>query len=179
MKCSLIKLLLVGGFLLVLVGGAELHEGDSVSQAEPFIPTNTGLDFNQVEVFVHTEHEFWGPLVQHTIGQLTKAGLIDVERRKVTKKTVTLELTLDPIPLDQVCPGKVMYVKKLELWETVHPERNPRITARSVTWSEAPTSPDVTNRLTIEQLKADADGYLANFIATYKLGKRIEQPQGR
>ena len=108
--------------------------------------------------------------------QFTKAGLSQPDQSRPTNDAIaTLMLTLDTIPLDESCPGKALYVQKLELWEKVIPARNSNISVPSVTWSYAMPIPIIVDRVSIEQLETDLDRHLFEFIRSYKMGNSTKK----
>ena len=158
-------------FQLTPLGEAYLANSEVTNPGERMIPTVTGLDFDKVELFVAVPSEFTDRLYGRAVKKLSEAGLYKASNGKANaEKIATLRLELDTIPLDEKCRGKVMYVKKLELWEKVFPERNPGISASAVTWSYAAPIPVIVDRVSVEQLEADLDKYIFEFITAYKMG---------
>lgn len=171
------KLRLVVTLLLLCVcEDASLTESRSADLGERMIPTVTGLDFEKVQLFIDSRPEFTDRFYARAISQLTKAGLLKGDRsKKALEKSATLMLTLDPRPLDGACPSKVMYVKKLELWEKVYPARNEGISMPAVTWSYGLDIPVITDNVSLDQLEADLDRFLFEFIRAYKMGNPGKQ----
>jgi hypothetical protein len=157
-------------FLLAQFGGTFYQESLGAPLGDKMIPTVSGLDFDKVSFSIDTVPEFTDQLYARALKQLMNAGLYRGEKKgSSSEKTASLILRLDPIPIEN-CPGRFMYVSKLELWETVIPERNSKITVQSVTWSYGLSIPTIIYDVPFEQLQADLDRYLFEFIRAYKMG---------
>ena len=102
--------------LLLLIGIGYFEEAKSTTQEERMIPSVAGLEFDKVGFFVSVPPEYMDRLYARAMKQFTKAGLSQPDQSRPTNDAIaTLMLTLDTIPLDESCPGKVLYVQKLEL----------------------------------------------------------------
>ena len=162
--------------LLLLIGIGCFEEAKSTTQEERMIPSVAGLEFDKVGFFVSGPPEYMDRLYARAMKQFTKAGLSQPDQSRPTNDAIaTLMLTLDTIPLDESCPGKVLYVQKLELWEKVIPARNSNISVPSVTWSYAMPIPIIVDRVSIEQLETDLDRHLFEFIRSYKMGNSTKK----
>jgi hypothetical protein len=170
LKWGLLSLMAI--FFLIFDGGIALSDSLKSIEADDMIPTTRGLNFDKITFLVLTEPRFRERLRLRAIGQLTKAGIYNKKNEAIlnSEKLGTLRLTLETRPLNEECTGKFMYKENLELWETVHPERNPSLRVHSVTWSYGLATPAVVDKVTIEQLEADLDKLIFEFIRAYKMG---------
>jgi len=106
------------------------------------------------------------PLYSRAMELASKEG-IKLAFRPNAKTPATLTLTLDSRPLDEVCPGKVLYEASLELVEEVKIRRNSSVYLWTTTWSRR--NVQVTEPVSTNKLEADMNGLLGQFIASYKL----------
>jgi hypothetical protein len=68
-----------------------------------------------------------------------------------------LVLTLDPIPLSDGSPEKVLYDKKIELRDDGIIKRDPGLHLEAVNWGFAPSRPQLVPMVAPETLFADVD----------------------
>ena len=68
-----------------------------------------------------------------------------------------LVLTLDPIPLSDGSPEKVLYDKKIELRDDGIIKRDPGLHLVAVNWGFAPSRPQLVPMVAPETLFADVD----------------------
>ncbi len=169
--------LAIGMMVLMSVSIAYSSEGGKVLRKglQPLIPTVSKLDIGKVAFFLRTKPEFHERLHARALDKLTKSGLYPIGSRKSApgpprEPIATLTLTLKPEPLDEICPGKVLYETKLVLEEHVVIERNPEIRLLSITWSYAASRPAIRGPVTIEELETDLHQFLQEFIIAYKMG---------
>ena len=168
------KWLFVSFITTFLVAATEYNSYTSQDTplGEKMIPTVSGLDFNKVSFWVDTQPEYTEKLMSFGIKKLTEAGLYTKPYDSVphSERLAALILTLNPISIGEKSPGKVLYIQKLELWEDVSPVRNTKLTVQSVTWSYGLPIPIIKDRVTINELEADADRLLSEFIRSYRMG---------
>ena len=90
-----------------------------------------------------------------------------------------LKLTIDLVDLGKegvipqlgkTCPGKYLYLRKLELWEDVTVDRLPKFRFRVVTWSRTLPLPIIVDSTIQEQLNNDAERLLKEFAADFIQG---------
>lgn len=72
--------------------------------------------------------------------------------------------------LGKTCPGKNLYMQKLELWEMLFVKRNPEQQVYGVTWQRSVPLPVILDDVPIERLEADLDRLIGEFIDDYKAG---------
>jgi hypothetical protein len=171
------RLLCKIGLVVIFVLLVDPNSEEQVLRAEIGVPTVTGLSFDDVEFVLWTEYEYHDRLYARAIERFKEAGLYNKTDGIKTpqEKAPELVLRLESAPFGEVCPGKIMYVEKLELWERVRPVRNPQISSWSVTWSFGLPTPSITDKVTIEQLEADLDRLIKEFIIAYKMGNPIKK----
>lgn len=163
------------GLLLFL--GKEVH-------AE--YPRLVNLDLSQVEFVmspIGDDKETYNQLSAHAVKTLTQAGLhlhsdyspstSDLRPNlRVSLQIFDLSDTGAIPHLGKTCPGKWLYMQKIELWEYVFTKRNPDYPVWTVTWGRAIPLPIVDGKPTIESLENALDRYLGEFIADYKQANR-------
>lgn len=168
------KGVIILSMVLVAQGGFAISDDSGqVIQERKLIPTVENLNFDMVSFSLWTKHEFHERLYDRAIKKLSESGLYKKTRgaEASSDKNIILKLILRPIPLEEACPEKVLYVKNLELIEEVVPKRNPKILIPFVvTWSYGLPTPYITDDVSIDQLEADLDALLNVFIMSYKMG---------
>lgn len=86
-----------------------------------------------------------------------------------------LKFTLNPVPLGDICPAKVLYAPSVFLIEPVIVPRNGEV-MQDVTWS-AETAPQARPPLTAEELEQDLDLLISRFLEAYRLANPARRPQ--
>lgn len=74
--------------------------------------------------------------------------------------------------LEKTCPGKYLYIRKLELWEDVGVSRIGSRQLRAVTWSRDFPLPAIIEKISEEQLQSDAERLIEEFALDYRQGNR-------
>lgn len=130
------------------------------------------LDFDKVDFWLVSDSEFRKRLSSLATEKLTSAGLYTKPYQGVpsSERIAVLKMTLNSYPLSEDISRKVMYQRRLELWETVVPVRNPDLKIDSVTWSYGPSRPEIRDPITLPELEEDLDRYLSEFIRSYRMG---------
>jgi hypothetical protein len=133
------------------------------------VPITRNLDLNQVQLVVVAAPEFKERLYDRAMRLFAKAELIlpPLDQR-YSPLAVTLKLTLKTTPLDDTCPGNVLYEPSLALIEQVIVPRNSEV-MHDITWLTGAGS-QARAPVSVEELEADLDGLVQTFIANYKLG---------
>jgi hypothetical protein len=72
--------------------------------------------------------------------------------------------------LEKACPGKYLYLRKLELWEDVRVNRIGDRPLRAVTWSRGFPLPVIVENVSEEQLQTDAERLIQEFALDYRQG---------
>jgi hypothetical protein len=149
--------------------------------AQYFVLTN--LDARQID-FELSPGAPWGAsdrLFQRASKKLKEAGFLEALSRSAQREQfkTRLVLSLDVKDLGQdgvfpflgkTCPGKKIYMQKLELWETFIVKRNPQDQVYGVTWQRSVPLPVILDDVPIERLEADLDRLIGEFIDDYKAG---------
>lgn len=125
------------------------------------------LDFSKVALRVRTQPQFEAAVRERALTRLREHDLKPVDHSYHGPVEAVLVLTIDPIPLEGVCAGKILYDTKLELEDDVSIRRDPHLVMQRVTWSYAPGHPDVVDKVSLESLLSDVDRYIRQFIASY------------
>ncbi|MHB8481377.1 MAG: hypothetical protein ACYDBV_01365 [Nitrospiria bacterium] len=132
------------------------------------VPAVSGIDFSKVEIWVDTRPEYFTILLQYVREQLAKAGIYKPEQARV-EKTAKLTVILNPIPLGHACSDKIMYISGIEFEEELTiPRKTGDTYGRAFTWGTRIPYPQARNKMTLEDLKKDADGLVAIFIQSYR-----------
>lgn len=168
------SLIILVVFLLTFVVGTTVKTSKGAATDEKIVSTVSGLDFDKVAFLIITRPEFRERLNKRADDQLTKAGLLKPNRTGPNpERPAALILTLNPISLDEISPGKIMYVQKIELWEEISPLRNPEVHFQGITWSYGNSNPTITDKVTVGQLEDDLDRFMSEFIRSYKMGRSV------
>ena len=145
-----------------------------IPTADWMIPTIAGLDFTKVSFVVFAPREFRDRLQERAEKQLeAELGPTDINAETVG----TLILNLNCLP--SVIAGHKIFQcnRKLEFEERVVAVRNlemgegNRPWAWATTWAYHATMPDIRESISIEELEAEADKFIEQFITAYKLGR--------
>lgn len=76
-----------------------------------------------------------------------------------------------PLPdMGNTCPGKWLYMQKIEMWEDVYTQRNPHTRIWTISWQRIVPYPIIVDSIPMERLEADVDSLIGEFIADYKQG---------
>jgi len=123
-----------------------------------------GLRSDQLQISI-TAGRFSQSLTTQALQQFSDAGLALSPSRDQHGQT-TLGVELIQQPLEDRCPGKVLYESGLYLVEQIQLTRNPRISIWSDTWLRETTL--VVAPRSQEQLESDQDALLRQFIDSLK-----------
>jgi hypothetical protein len=127
-------------------------------------PTLKGLRSDQLQISV-SAGRFSHTLTTRALQQFNNAGLA-LSTGKHHNGRLTLGVELIQQPLEDRCPGKVLYESGLYLVEHIQLTRNPRISIWSDTWLRETTQ--VVAPRSQEQLESDQDALLRQFINSLK-----------
>lgn len=153
--------------------GWQLHKPPRAEPSIPVIPDtqdtrtdsslkNLAVSRLSLSVMAGREAE---SLRTRAIHQLTEAGLpVSAERRGHTAVTVSIELFQRP--LDDHCPGRVLYEQGLYLVEQVRIQRNPQVSIWSDTWLREALH--IVPPVPIQQLQSDQDALLQQLIQAFQ-----------
>ena len=173
------------GILVVLIAWssdrsyAEAPSDDMlIPTADWMIPTITGLDFAKVSFVVSAPREFQDRLQERAEKQLeAELGPRDMNAEPVA----TLTLDLDCRPEVIAGHGILQCRREFRLEERVIPVRNVnkppgrRPQPWATTWLYYVPMPDIRESISIEELEAEADKFIEQFIIAYKLGRWWEK----
>ena len=143
-------------------------------RGEPMIPTITGLDFAKVRIVVFAAYAFIDKLQERAEKRLeAELGPRDMNAEPVG--SLIINLNCKP----RVIAGHEIFQcqSNLEFKERVIPVRNvkmppeSRIVAPATTWAYYAPMPDIRESISIEELEADLDECIEEFIRAYKLGR--------
>jgi hypothetical protein len=137
--------------------------------SQNYIPILRTLDFAKVGLSVKSQPQFQEALLARALARLRKSGLEPVKSSYKGSVQAMLVLTLDPIPVGDGSPDKVLYDKKVELRDDVILKRDLDLHLEAVTWSFGPSHPQLVPTVGLEALLADVDLYIDQFIVSYGL----------
>lgn len=156
---------------ITLFGSVEV--GLAAEKDAPLESILRKLDFAKVALRVMTQPQFEKAVHERALARLSKVGLKPVDPSYHGPVEAVLVLTINPIPLEGVCAGKILYDTKLELEDDVSIKRDPYFVLPRVTWSYAPGHPDVVEKVSLESLLSDVDRYITQFIVAYGYGDKL------
>lgn len=139
--------------------------------ATPFgaVPLMHDLDLQQVQLVVVAAPDVAVRFSERTRRLFAQAGLpLAPPDQPHSPPSATLKLTLNPTPLNETCPGNVLYEPSFALIEPVIVPRNSGL-MHDITWI-AGIPPQARAPVGVEELEVDLDGFVQKFIASYKLG---------
>lgn len=148
----------------------------SIAATTAYMSSTEQLDLRQVPLIVVAPDKLKAALHHRALTLFAEAGLpipgSDLSQRP---PSAVLTLTLNSRPIDDLCPGKVLYAPSLALTE---PVTIPRIgsTIRDTTWL-IESDKEVRGPVDHERITTDLDGFVHQFITDYKTANR--QPQER
>lgn len=123
-----------------------------------------GLHSDHLQISI-TAGRFSQTLTTRALQQFSNAGLaLSPSRNQHGQMTLGVELIQQP--LEDRCPGKVLYESGLYLVEQIQLTRNPRVLIWSDTWRREATL--VVAPRSQEQLESDQDALLRQFIDSLK-----------
>jgi hypothetical protein len=142
------------------------------SAQEPLSPTvahsdaaHSAVALNNLTLSTADLHVLAGPetagLRARALEQLAKAGL-SVSPEQTGSSAVTLSIELLQQPLENHCPGYVLYTRGLYLVEQVRVARNPMVSLWNDTWLRE--SMQIVPPVSRHRLESDQDALLQEFI---------------
>lgn len=132
-----------------------------------YLSTTEQLDLSQVTLEVVAPAELKEKLRQRTLRHFQSAGLpLPGSGSPYTVRPAVLTLALDPQPLGNLCPGKVLYAPSLTLTEPVTIPRTGTVIQDS-TWLFE-TDRQVRDPISAEQMEKDLDGLINQFMTDYQ-----------
>jgi hypothetical protein len=162
---------LLGTLMFIVLHLQQPLQGEEVSlKGENLISSLSGVHLEQMHLYVDTDYKYHDEIHDRVLRSFKKRGLkIDMDPPHWPYKQghALLHLTLRSEPLQGEKTEKVLYYRKLELFEHVLSDRSPPIRAWAVTWSYGIPDPIVTDPTSLERVEKDADELLDFFIRDY------------
>jgi hypothetical protein len=150
----------------------------SIAATTGYRNTTEELDLSRVRLVVVASTELKEALHNRTVALFKSAGLsLPDSGSSKAPRLATLTLTLNPQPLTDICPGKVLYAPSLALTEPVTIQRTSAVIQDS-TWLFG-SSLQVREPITDEQIEADLDGLINQFIEDYKAANPQDRSQDK
>ena len=142
-----------------------------VAATTAYMHSTEQLDLRQVQLIVVAPDQLGESLQSQALALFSKAGLpLHSAHSPQTSPPAILTLTLDPRPIGDHCPGKVLYAPSLALTEPVTIARTGS-TILDTTWLfEIRT--EVRRPVDHDRIKADLDLLINQFITDYKTANR-------
>ncbi len=132
-----------------------------------YMSSTEQLDLRHVQFVVVAPAQLQESLRRRALALFTKAGLpISGSHSPQTPSSAVLTLTVDPRPIDAICPGKILYAPSLTLTEPVTIPRTGS-TIRGTTWL-IETDKKVGGPVGDERITTDLDSFIRQFISDYK-----------
>jgi hypothetical protein len=129
------------------------------------------LDLRQVQLVVVAPDQLRESLQSQALAHFSSAGLpLPSAHSSQTAPPTVLTLTLDPRPINDHCPSKVLYTPSLALTESVTIARTGS-TIQDTTWLFE-TGKQVRGPVDRDHIKADLDLLINQFITDYKTANR-------
>jgi hypothetical protein len=139
--------------------------------ATVYMSSTEGLDLRRVQLIVVAPDKLKEALHDRALKLFAEAGLPSPgSHSSKAPPSAVLTLTLDPRPIDSVCPGKVLYAPSLVLTEPVTIARAGS-TIQDTTWLFE-TGREVREPVDDERITADLDRFIGQFIADYQTANR-------
>jgi len=152
------------------------HTTTSIAATTAYMSSTEQLDLHQVQLIVVAPDKLKPALHRRALRLFAEAGLpIPDSDSSQTPSSAVLILTLDSRPIDDLCPGKVLYAPSLALTEPVTIPRTGS-TIRDTTWL-IESDKEVRGPVDDERMTTDLDGFIRQFITDYTTANR--QPQER
>ncbi|MBH0203214.1 MAG: hypothetical protein HP496_13185 [Nitrospira sp.] len=162
------------GLLIALT--LAFHATTSIAATTAYMSSTEQLDLRQVPLIVVAPNKLKAALHHRALTLFTEAGLpIPGSHTSQQPPSAVLTLTLDSRPIDDLCPGKVLYAPSLALTEPVTIPRTGS-TIRDTTWL-IESDKEVRGPVDDERIMTDLDGFIHQFITDYKTANR--RPQER
>jgi hypothetical protein len=150
----------------------------SMTATTAYRNTTEELDLSRVRLVVVASTELKETLHNRTLALFKSAGLsLPDSGSSQAPRLATLTLTLNPQPLTDICPGKVLYAPSLALTEPVTIQRTNAVTQDS-TWLLG-TTWQVREPVISEHIEKDLDGLINQFIADYKAANPLDRSQDK
>jgi hypothetical protein len=148
-----------------------LYATISVAATTAYMRSTEQLALRQVQLVVVAPDQLRESLQNRTLEIFTKAGLpLPSAHSSQTAPPTVLTLTLDPRPINEHCPSKVLYAPSLALTESVTIARTGS-TIQDTTWLFE-TGKQVRGPVDRDHIKADLDLLINQFITDYKTANR-------
>lgn len=148
----------------------------SIAATTAYRSSTEQLDLRQVQLIVIAPDKLKAALHHRALTLFAEAGLpIPGSDSSQRPPSAILTLTLDPRPIDDLCPGKVLYAPSLALTEPVTVLRTGS-TIRDTTWL-IESDKEVRGPVDNERIITDLDGFIRQFITDYTTANR--QPHER
>jgi hypothetical protein len=143
----------------------------SVAATTAYMRSTEQLDLHQVQLVVVAPDRLGESLRNRALARFTENGLpLPSAHSSQTTVPIVLTLTLDPRPIGDQCPGKVLYVPSLTLTEPVTIARTGS-TIQGTTWLFE-TGIEVRGPVDHDRIKADMDLLIDQFMTDYKAANR-------
>jgi hypothetical protein len=174
MEALLFRLVQPIGWLFTL--SLAFTSTTSIAATTAYMSSTEQLDLRQVQLIVIAPDKLKAALHQRALTLFAEAGLpIPDSDSSQRLPSAILTLTLDSRPIDDLCPGKVLYAPSLALTEPVTVLRTGS-TIRDTTWL-IESDKEVRGPVDNERITTDLDGFIRQFITDYTTANR--QPHER
>ena len=145
-----------------------------IPTADWMVPTITGLDFAKVRFLVYAPREFRDRLRERAEKQLeAELGPRDMNAESVGSLILNFNCKPRMIAGHELfrCNNKLEFEERVVAVRNLKMGEGNRPWAWATTWSYHSTMPDIRESISIEELEAEADKLIKEFIVGYKLGR--------
>jgi hypothetical protein len=143
----------------------------SAAATTAYMRSTEQLDLHQVQLVVVAPDQLGEFLRNRALARFTENGLpLPSAHSSQTTPPIVLTLMLDPRPIGDQCPGKVLYAPSLALTEPVTIARTGS-TIQDTTWLFE-TGTEVRRPVDHDRIMADVDLLINQFITDYKTANR-------
>jgi hypothetical protein len=138
-----------------------------------YMKTTEQLDLRHVRLVILAPPAWQERLRRRVMTHFTRAGLPLPDSGSPREQSpALLTLTLNPKPVEQTCPGKVLYAPSLVLTEPVTSLRT-GVVYQDTTWMVA-LDARVLPPVTLQHMEQDVDRFVTQFITDYHAANRAE-----
>ncbi|MGE0469304.1 MAG: hypothetical protein AB7L09_22870 [Nitrospira sp.] len=143
------------------------YAATSAAATTAYMSSTEQLDLRQVQLVVVAPDQLRESLRKRALARFTEAGLSPPNAHSSpTSPPTDLTLTLDPRPIGDLCPGKVLYAPSLTLTETVTITRTGSV-IQDTTWLFE-TGTEIRGPVDHDRITSDVDLLIHQFITDYK-----------
>ena len=157
--------------LLIVAQAGLVFSEASVNAQQDTIPLLTALELSGVRLVVNASPKHQKAFSRLAIDEFKRAGIVISLKgnEALARQASELMLSVRPKPIEDICPGKVLYAPSLTLNEDLIVSRpGEDITIKGSSWSSF-TPPHLRQPLTIQELEEEISELTERFAEHYRL----------